>query len=223
MDAQTLSREWARAAAGDGGRRDWEHMELDAVRALLARLDPGLPGAPLDPDYTLARTRPLPFYPGHALCELVNPTVMTDGNPRHAVSGDRAARLLDGTNAVVYDLNRTVPIALNGGNVRDYVRFFFAAVRGRHGHFHVVERLDDINFAGDPDPARQRQVAAHLHPLILAEADGDGGYRLRATILFKDGLFAATVAVAADGMVSMADEEMLLETVGSDPDNPVDV
>lgn len=221
MEAQDLSRGWARAA-GRPARPDWQHMELDQVRVLADRLAADLPDGAPDPDSTLVRSRPLAFYPGHSLAELVNPTIMPDGIPRYAVFDVRAARLLDGGNAVIYDLNRTVPIALTAGNVRDYVRLFFAAVRGRHGYFHVVESLDAINFAGEADADRRAEVEKAVHPLILERFGGaDGGYRLRAAILFKDGLFAATVGVAADGMVTLSDERMVVETVGAVADDPV--
>jgi len=216
MDVKYLTRDWARATAKPG-LDVWRHLPDAERRELIARVPPLIDGPPPDAEFTLVRKRDLSFYPDHQLCEFSDPTVMPPGGRRYAVIGADRTVMVDWTNGPVYKLNAEVPIRLSGNSVRDYVRFFFRYIRGRHGFFHLIERLDDIPFAEEPNEGKCMVLVHCLHPLILTETT-DGSYRLHASILFKDRLFSSRVSVAVDGVVSMDNEEVMVDTVGARQD-----
>jgi hypothetical protein len=118
---------------------------------------------------------------------------------------------INGSNEPIYALNERAPLQLNDGTVADYVRFFFSNVRGRHGRFLITETVDDIQWREEPPPAARKAIGKILVPLTVTGRDPDGGFRLAACMMFKDSLFKAAVTVRRDGIVSLSDEELLIE------------
>lgn len=185
-------------------------LDPDRTAAVLGALNPALGTAPFDPAVSVILARELPFYPGHALCDIADHAA-TPPRRIFAITGPGAPVLIDWTNAPIYALNAAAPLLLNDSTVADYVRFFFTYVRGRHGRFIVTESADDIAWKEEPPPAARRAVGKLLHPLRIAEKKPDGGYTLKACLMFRDSLFRTDVQVESSGIVEMVNEELAIE------------
>jgi hypothetical protein len=152
----------------------------------------------------------LSFYPGYRFLDMADyesaPPVR-----RFAVYKPGDAVVLNWTNEPIYELNARVPISLNEHTVVDYVRFFFTYIRGRHGRFLVAENVDDIMWREEPPPAARKAIGNILSPLSVASAATDGSYRLNLCMMFKDSLFRAVAEVGRDGLVTLTNEELMIE------------
>ncbi len=188
----------------------FEKLELADVATILDQIGPLLDGAAFDPIETTILALKIPFYPGYQLLEISDNTQMP-ANKRFAVYSPQKCAVLDFTNKPIYDLNKDVPIRLSEKNVADYVRFFFAYVRGKHGRFVIAEAVDEINWKEDPPPAARKAVGKMITPVILLKTMKDGTYFLQATMMFKDSLFKADVEVRKDGLLTLKNEELLIE------------
>ena len=100
---------------------------------------------------------------------------------------------------------------------------FFRFVRGRHGHFEVVERIEDLHLPEGTDPAIVAAYEGHLAPLGQREIRADGTRVLDARMRFRDSLFQVDVAVEPDGIVTIEDERVLVDEdrplAGGEPDD----
>lgn len=154
----------------------------------------------------------LDFYPGFWLYQL-RVRYAEVGKPIFAIRKDDDVRILREDNALFYALNEEVPIRLTDENVLFYLRIFFRFVRGRHGHFHLMERLDDVPGWHALDSAQRRSIEEHVVPArIRASSDGDG-WTVDASFLFKDALFTSSVGVARDGTIEMGDEALRVDGI----------
>ncbi|MDX5361837.1 MAG: hypothetical protein LPL00_10255 [Alphaproteobacteria bacterium] len=170
------------------------------------------------PSMAHAAKKETPFYPGRHLYKVVRMEAGQRLARHYAVARPDGADavLLDGEAETIRMLNRTVPVRIDRGTVRDYVRFFFAFSRGRHGHFHIVEAASDLvggGASGVQNAWARLELGTMIRPLRIAE-DGGGGFAADATLLFKGALFACVVGIAADGTVSMGEEALLAEDMG---------
>lgn len=175
---------------------------------------PLLDGAPFAGAIPRVLSRALSFYAGYSLIEIVSP----DTHPpvmRAMVRKDRTSELtlLNWTNEPVYHLNETVPIALSSDNILSYVRFFFSYIKGKHGRFLIVDNPDEIDWKDEPPPSGRKALAKMIEPLSVLRVDGDGTYQIQASMVFKDSLFAAKIAVSPSGQVILYDEELLVEDI----------
>ncbi|MDH3725931.1 MAG: hypothetical protein OER77_00230 [Myxococcales bacterium] len=154
----------------------------------------------------------LDFYPGYGLYELhLNHAEV--GRPMFAIRRDDDARIVRESNELFYALNEDVPIQLNDENVLLYVQIFLRFVRGRQGHFHVMESTDDVPGWGDLDPAKRSSIAEHIVPLrVRTSSDGDG-WTVDASVLFKEALFTSEIDVARDGTITMGDGKLRVDGI----------
>lgn len=193
----------------------FKKLELDELAIILDEVNPHLDGSPFDPIDTTALGIHVSFYPEYRFLDLADYSTMpgkrrfilykasANGKPADVV-------VLDWTNEPIYLLNHNLPIQLTNENVADYIRFFFTYVRGKHGRFIVTESVDDINWKEDPPPQARKAIAKMLIPLeILAEKDGK--YNLKSTMMFRDSLFKADIEVQSNGLVTLSNEELLVE------------
>lgn len=185
-------------------------LEGEEAKELLSRVNPLQDGAGFDVDNVSIMTHDLSFYPGYKLVELVDHEAVPVRR-KFAVSKGDDVVILNWTNEPIYQLNSRVPISLSEQTVLNYARFFFMYVRGRHGRFLICETVDDINWKEEPPPAARKAVGKMLEPLYLKDMSDDGTYNLDARMIFKDSLFRSAVHVRPDGMVSLSDEELLIE------------
>lgn len=178
---------------------------------LLRAVARAVPEGEWNPYRVVARRAPLPFYRGYDVYEITDPD---RSPPREFLirGGDDAVRV-DWTNRVFYELNARLPIELTDENVVEYVKLFFRFVRGRHGHFHVVETPDDIPLPWTDTPEARAALQPYLGPLRLKETREDGTRILDARFFFRDAVFSAMVEVAAGGEVTLTEEEQIVESV----------
>ena len=192
----------------------FSQIEHGQAARILDILNPMLDGATFDPAMARILGHSLPFYKGYSLVEVSDHDVTP---PRRVTciyhEETSGVYILNGTNEPIYKLNETVPVLLTADNVRLYVRFFFSYVRGRHGHFHIVENTDEINWREEPAPNARKALGKMINPLEAKQDVTGGGFVLRASIVFKDSLFESDITVARDGSVNISNQELLVEDI----------
>ncbi|MGQ0526682.1 MAG: hypothetical protein ACT4OY_01410 [Alphaproteobacteria bacterium] len=188
----------------------FEKLELADVATILDQVAPLLSGVQFDPIETTIMGVNVPFYKNFRFLDIADHTHMPSSH-RYVLHSPQKSVVLDFTNGPIYALNESIPIELNYDSVRDYVRFFFTYVRGRHGRFLIVENIDDINWKEDPPPASRRTISKMIIPVTLKTVDPDGTFQLEATMLFKDCLFRGDITVTPAGLVTLENEQLLVE------------
>lgn len=189
----------------------FEKLELDETAQILDRVSPLLEGVTFDPVETTILAAEIPFYPGCKLLDVANHTTMPPQR-RFVIYSTKHATVINFHNECIYKFNDDLPIKLDENNVGTYVRFFFTYVRGKHGRFIVVENIDDINWKEDPPPSARQAISRMIKPVSLTKEIGkDGVFHLEARIVFKDSLFKSKVVVQPNGLVTLSDEELLVE------------
>jgi len=187
----------------------YKKLELEEVALILDRFNPEFEGSVFDPVETTILAQDLSFYPGCKLFDISDHSI-TPMRRRFIVQGPDDYFVINFSNEPIYKFNQKIPIQLNANTIADYVRFFFTYVRGRHGRFLIVENVDDLNWRDDPPPSARKAVSELIDPLILEKEDKDAFY-LRGCMMFKDSLFKSLIKVESDGMVSLHEEELLVE------------
>lgn len=192
--------------------QDNSFIKLDRMEAegLLKEINPVMDGASFSAASATLLAQELAFYPGYRFIEVAD----YEQHPprrRFAIHKAGEAVAMNGSNEPLYVLNEKAPIKLDETTVADYVRFFFNNVRGRHGRFLITESVDDIQWREEPPPAARKAIGKILVPMMIVAREPEGGYRLTACMMFRDSLFKATVNVRRDGVVSLSDEELLIE------------
>jgi hypothetical protein len=189
----------------------FEKLEVDEAAGILDRISPLLEGVHFDPVETTVLAADIPFYPGCKLLDISNHTTMPAVR-RHVVYSPKLSAVMNFHNESIYKFNDDLPIKLDIGNVGTYVRFFFTYVRGKHGRFIIVESIDDISWKEDPPPSARQAIGRMIKPVTLVKEVGeDGIYHMEARIVFKDSLFKSDVAVKPDGLITLSNEELLIE------------
>lgn len=188
--------------------------KLDVLESekLLAEINPLVDGSAYSADKTTVLTSPVSFYPDYRFIELSDHTIMPARKTALFYKPGNIV-MLDWTNKPIYALNDNAPLTLTEEAVKDYVRFFFNYVRGRHGRFVIVESVDEISWKDEPPANARKAVSSLIAPLHLYGIDNDGTYRLSARMLFKDSLFKADVVVDSNGHVNLEDEELVIEDI----------
>jgi hypothetical protein len=189
---------------------DWQKLTPEKAAKILAEVNPALTPVPFRAESTTVRTQRLHFYKDYLLLELTDLSTVP-GARKYAVYKPGDVNVINWTNQVVYEVNEKAPIRLSEETVVDYVKFFFAYVRGRHGRFLIIETIDDVRWQIEP-PAQGRKVMQEmLSPVTLETRDADGTFNLSAFMVFKDSLFRTLIHVKPDGLVSMSEEELKIE------------
>lgn len=191
-------------------RDAFKKLEGDEAAALLARINPAFDLSDFTPGTAAVLTHGLSFYPGYQFVEITDHS-HSPAKTACAIYKDNTVVPLTWNNEPLYALNDSAPIVLNDKTVIDYAKFFFSYVRGRHGRFLIAENVDDIDWRDDPPPAARKAIAGMLVPLDITKKGEDGSYILKATMIFRDSLFAATITISPNGHVALSDEELLVE------------
>jgi hypothetical protein len=188
----------------------FEKLELDESATILDQIQPMLEGLQFDPVETTIMAAEIPFYPGCRLLDISDNTSMPPRR-RYVIFGSKTSAVLNFHNESIYKFNDELPIKLNESNVGTYVRFFFTYVRGKHGRFITTESIDDIPWKEDPPPAARQAIGRMIKPVTLKEVDAKGHYQLEARMVFKTSLFKTNVDVRPDGLITLSNEELLVE------------
>ncbi len=189
-------------------------IKLDRVQAgkMIDLINPKL-DIKFDSENSNVMIHNLSFYNGYFLTEIAR----HDQHPpivRNAVCNDKGdVFILDWTNAAIHQLNKIVPITLDETTMPDYIRFFFTYVRGSHGRFIVIDTVDDIEWKDEPAPAGRKALAKMIEPLHIKSKDSDGSAIFSVSIIFKESLFQAEAHLTKDGMLSLRNEELLVEDI----------
>ncbi len=183
-------------------------LDQEETRLVLEKVNPAIQGIRFSPETAVVMIYDPPFYPGYSFVDIAE----YDSVPplrRFLLIHEKDVVTLNWTNEPIYSLNLRAPISLDLQNVTDYVRFFFAFVKGRHGRFLITETVDDINWKEEPPPAARKAIGRMLAPLEAMTADN--GFMVKACMMFKDSLFRCDVSVTKEGTVNLSNEELLIE------------
>ncbi len=189
------------------------YIKLDRleVEELLEKTKKSFDGISFNAENTVIMSRDLPFYPGYKFYDMADHTHMPPSR-RFVLMKDEKVTVLDFTNTPIYTLNNELPVQLTRETVKDYVRFFFTFVRGRHGRFIIVETVDDIAWREEPPPAARKSIAKLIKEISFHSSDKeDGSFFMQAQMMFRDSLFQADVSVKPDGLVQLSNESLLIE------------
>ncbi|MCC6597186.1 MAG: hypothetical protein IT559_00105 [Alphaproteobacteria bacterium] len=187
-------------------------LDLAEAATILDVLNPKLEGVVFDPLETVIMAMDISFYPGYRLLDIADHTTLSPRR-RFAVFSPQNHFLINFSNEPIYTFNRELPILLDEHNVMDYVRFFFSFVRGRHGRFIIIENIDEISWKNDPPLTARRTIGKMIEPMTLERIDEKGCFHLKACMVFKDSLFRSKIKVEPSGLISLSDEELLLEDI----------
>lgn len=187
---------------------EWREPAKAELDSLLRAAAPVI--APMNLDMTRVKVRyiSLPFYDEFRLYGIFP---QDQPGALFGLAGAGKVAMLDGSNQAIYEVNAKAPIKLTAENVAAYAIFFFDFVRGRHGHFIIIERPEEVPWLPRATEADKAKVNAEIHPLICRGIGDDGRYALDAKVLFKDALFKTTIRVARDGTIELTEEEPIFE------------
>lgn len=195
------------------------YVKLDRleVEEVVAQTKRAFDGVSFNPDQTTVMARDLSFYPGYRFYDMTDHSRNPAARRFLLTNGDDFI-VLDFTNGPIYALNRKnnaegqPTLHLTRDTVKDYVRFFFTFVRGRHGRFIIVETVDDISWREEPPMAAKNAIGKLIRPVAFHANDaGDGVFYMQAQMMFRDSLFQADVTAKTDGLVQLSNESLLIE------------
>ncbi len=182
----------------------------DNAALILERVNPLIDGTNYDPVKATVMSIDLIFYHGYQFLDISDHT----SNPKrqhYVIYSDDVIHVIDYSNEPIYKLNQTAAIILDNDTIKEYARFFFTYVAGRHGRFLIVENVDDIAWKEDPPPNARKAIGDMIRPLEIKDQHDDGTYILSSHMVFKDGLFKTEIVIKEDGTVSLMNEELLIE------------
>lgn len=187
-------------------------LEDKDKQQILDQIKPLLDSDSFTSDNTEILAKDLSFYPGYQLLDIH----LKDSVPalhRYVVYGPEQVEILDWSNEPIYVLNDKVPLNLTDDNIRQYVRFFFSMVKGKHGLFRITQSTEDIEWREDPPPSARKAIGGMIEPLTLNGVNEDGSYDLTMCLMFKDSLFKSDVIVQKKGLVELNNERLLVESM----------
>jgi Flp pilus assembly protein TadD len=191
----------------------WEQCERrHGVEALSRLADDQLQMFFADSVLVGCRQSRLPFYATHQLVEL---RFARDHGEECAFVLDGPSRTwwLNGESSPIHDANEAERLKLTQSLICDYIRFFFYFVRGDEGPFVLIESTDEVEPQADVDDWGQEQdkwfevARDRARPLRMRGRDEEGRWLVSATVAYAEGLFEASLTVAADGLIDMVDDE----------------
>ena len=120
--------------------------------------------------------------------------------------------IVDGTTPII-TLNKTaLPKLDNEDRAEAYLRFFVGALQAEDGRFVLVEQSADINWRGNVPEYKRNDILAKVQPLVL-EKTINGGWQATGTVQYYNILFNASFCLYRDGMVEMAQDSPIADSV----------
>ncbi len=189
-------------------------LELDEVASIIDEINKHVEGSLFDPIETTILSIDVPFYKDYRFLD-ISDHATSPPLQRYAFQKKDTMEftLLDWTYKTIYDLNQKAPIKLSEDNIFDYVRFFYAHVKGRHGRFIVCENADAIKWRDEPPDEVRIALNSTLKPLKIIEKRSDGVFKLEAFMNLNDTIFKTMVFVEPNGKITMSDHEILINDV----------
>ncbi|MEM9388690.1 MAG: ankyrin repeat domain-containing protein [Pseudomonadota bacterium] len=196
-------------AAYDTERVMWRDVVGDERVSFIGKINPVDGRYQISKDTAVLQSRALPWFEEVTLVQLTDPTSFP--TPKLALcylSYKGSLYRLNGTSPPIHEVNAKAGIALNPGNVADYLRFFCFFVRGDEGPFYVLESASDplIPPAGGTALSVIQGAAT---PVAYEGANDQGHYLLNALIFYSTALFHGYFAVHPTGMIEMLKDEAI--------------
>jgi len=159
-----------------------------------------------------ARVRNLACYEDTVLVELAAHAGYGRPGLINVIVHEDGMALLNGTSAVIHELNMDLPPLLETHHQRlDYLHLFMNWVHASEGRFQPVAAQEELQARLLPEGI---EVAAHadLSPFIEIEPEEETKAlaHYTGTVLYGGSLFRAVMAVFPHGIVEMIDDDVLL-------------
>ncbi|MGA3353993.1 MAG: AAA family ATPase [Acidimicrobiales bacterium] len=195
----------------------WEPCEDEQGAEALSQLASELPGFFADSTLVSSRWSRLSFYVAHRLMELQ--FVRDHGVERTFVlHGPERTLWLNGKSDPIHEANEAESLALVDSTIDDYIHFFFYFLRGDDDAFVLIESAEEVQLGGDAaggsgenqDEALTLEAARDkARPLLKRGRDSTGRWLFDATVAYDGCLFATSVAVKANGLVEMTEDNQI--------------
>lgn len=186
----------------------YNKLEDSAVVKIIPLINPILEGTEFSSDKTTILEKKLPFYKDYSVLDISNHADIPITR-RFVLKFKETYIALDFTNTPIYNLNAKGVLILNAETVIPYVRFFFEFVRGKKGHFQIIDSLDDILWLEEPSAKLRRSLAPNILPMIISHLKEDGTFVVEGTMIFKDCLIQAKIEIDQKGFITMKDQKII--------------
>lgn len=187
----------------------FKKLELDEIATILDQIKDDL-DAHYDPIETTILAWNAPFYPGCRVLEIANHDTMP-AIKTFAVYSPKKWAILNYTSDMIFKLNKEIPLQLSRENIGDYIRYFFFFVKGKHGKYHVVESVDDINWKDDPPPQARKAIGAMIMPITLVPpppGEDKSKFFAVGNFMLKNALFKSEIVVDSKGKIDLVNEQL---------------
>ena len=189
----------------------WEELDTEESRLFAADVDQILESIMISNEISV-RKAALPFFSTFHL------VAITDNN--HALPNvlrflwkPGKARLLDWTNAAIYQTYLEDVVTLDSSNAIAYAKFFFANVHRKLGRFDIVEDVSAVRWTDEATESEKKRVAELLIPVSILGIDEEGRFVLTCTTVLKDAIFRTNIRIATQNINALNVRHGLEETV----------
>lgn len=158
------------------------------------------------------RVRNLTCYEDTVLVELAGHAGYGRPGLINVIVHEDGMALLDGTSAVIHDLNMELPPILDTHHQRlDYLHLFMNWVHASEGRFQPVSTQEDLLPRLLPEAGKAAE-AISLSPFTetAPEEETEALAHYTGTVLYGGSLFQAVMAIYPRGLVEMIDDDVLL-------------
>jgi hypothetical protein len=190
--------DWRRIAAPDAGQLVGRFQ-----MALIELLPPGVHPEKVNMLPKAVRAMPLRCYAQTLLCEVETVRDLEALSTAAFLFGPFGIRIINGSSAMLHDLNEAVGVVLDTPDqAAAYCRFFCSAVHGDLGRFEAIEAEDQLGMVALSDDTRNR-----IGP-IRAVAEGDK-WQLATVVRYDNALFWCEFRLDRDGLIVMTTNDPL--------------
>lgn len=185
-------------------------LDLNEVADIVDQINSIVDGSTFDPLETTVLAVNASYYPGYRFLDIADHSTHPPLQ-QFALQKGTDYVLMNWSFKPIYDLNERAPIKLDEKNVLDYVRFFFAHVKGRHGRFKIIEGLDTIEWRDEVSLEQKKAYGVMVTPMKIEEKNKEGVFKIKALMMLKETLFKVDVFVEPNGRVTLTEHEILVE------------
>lgn len=192
----------------------YQKLELNEVASVLEVINTQIDGSLFDPLETTIMAIDVPYYTDVRFLDISDHATKPPLQ-RYAFQKKDTLdfTLIDWTYKTIYTMNAENNINLTPENVLEYVRFFFAFVKGRHGRFIICESAENIRWKDEPPEDIRKSMNMVVAPLKIIEKRTDGIFKINGCMMLKDAMFKVDIYVEPNGRITMSDHEILIEDI----------